>query len=175
MSSKLLKLDTARAETIADQAGMLAWQLAMLVIGLSLLMRLCGTHACAPIIALAARWIYPLGLLLIASGLLHLLGTAVSRRMGPAQPRTRYARKTWLPLWYHTHASAAARPGLRFDHGQAWAWGVQLLLAAMIIQTAAGLAAQQPLVGNLALLACLIPLHVLIADLRARITAHGHA
>lgn len=175
MSSRLLKLDAARAETIADQSGMLAWQLAMVVIGLSLLMQLCGLHACAPIIALAASWIYPLGLLLIVSGLLHLFGTAISRRAGPARPRTRYARQTWLPLWYHAHASAAARPGLRFDHGQAWAWGIQLLLAAMIIQTAAGLAARQPLVSDIALLGGLVPLHVLIADLRGRVAAHGHS
>lgn len=174
-SKRFTNLDTTQAEALADQTGILTWVIAMLVIGLSLAMRLSGLSACTPIIALSSACVYPLGLLLIVIGLLHLANTAIRRRIGPPRPRTRYARGAWIPLWYRTHATPAGRSALRFDHGQAWAWGVQFLLAATIIQTAANLAMEQPILGHLALLATLILLHVLLADSRARIAAHGHA
>jgi len=173
-SKQLLKLDAAQAEVIADQTGMLTWTIAMLVIGLNLAMRLSGMSSCIPIIALATSCVYPLGLLLIVVGLLHLLNTAIRRRIDPSQPRTRFAHEALIPLWYRTQP-AAGRARLRFDHGQAWAWGIECLLGATIIQTAASLTFEQPIWGSLALLAILIPLHVLLADSRARIAAHGHA
>jgi hypothetical protein len=176
MTSKgFANFDATRAEALADQVGILTWVIAMLVIGLNLVMRLSGLNACAPIVALSSACVYPLGLLLIVIGLLHLFNTAIRRRIGPPHPRTRYARGTWIPLWYRTYANPAGKSALRFDHGQAWAWGVQCLLGAAIIQTAANLAMQQPVWANLTLLAALIPLHVLLAESRARIAAHGHA
>jgi len=182
MTSKLFaRINIGQAEAIADQIGMFTWVVAMLVIGLNLAMRLSGAAACTPIIAVASLCVYPLGLLLVVVGLLHLLGTAIRTRTraGAARPRTRYARAAWIPLWYRAHAapadrSAQRRPAMRFDHGQAWAWGVECLLGATIIQAAASLSADQPIAGSLALLATLIPLHVALAAARDRIAAHGH-
>jgi hypothetical protein len=180
MASKLsIQLDSKQATEFADQTGMLAWEIAVLVIGLNLTMRLSSPSACAPIIAIASICVHPLGLLLIVVGLLHLLNTAIRARLGPARPRTRYARATWIPLWYHPYAAPASRsarpwPVIRFDHGQAWAWGTECLLGATIVQAAASLTAQQPIWGSFALLVVLIPLHVVLASIRARVAAHGH-
>lgn len=165
-----------------DQIGLQMWGMGVLVICLSLAMRLNSQSDMLYLIVRGALLIYAVGLLLIALGMFHVLRMHMVSAKNGQRTYSRYARSALLPLWYYTYAApsagARARPHrwalLRFDHGQAWAWGVECLILAGIVETALMLAAQHPLWHNIGTLVVLAVVRVMLRGLRERVSAHGH-
>jgi len=75
-----------------------------------------------------------------------------------------------VPVLERVHRWAS----LRFDHGQAWAWGIECLIVAGIIETAQMLAAQHLLWHHVRMLAVLAVVRVTLHGVREHVTAHGH-
>jgi len=86
-------------------------------------------------------------------------------------------------LWYHIYGAPSAgseggvhhRASLRFDHGQACAWGIECLLVSVIIEAALMLAEQHPLWHEIGLLAVLAAARTILLAVRENVAAHGHS
>jgi uncharacterized membrane protein len=184
MDWKLFSMTRGVRPTVdVDQVGLQMWGMAVLVIGLSLLMRLNNQSAILQIIVPGALLVYVVGLFLIALGVLHVVRTHFRAIKTRHRAHLRYARSALFPLWYHVYgvpsAGASARAqrwaSLRFDHGQAWAWGTECLIAAGIIETALMLAEQHPLWHQIGTLAVLAVVRTTLLAVRQDVAAHGHS
>lgn len=172
----------ATAALDVDRIGLLMWIIATLVIGLSLALRLNTQPAVLQVVVQGAFAAYLIGLALIALGMLHVVQTHFRALKAGRRTHLRYARPALCPLWYHIYG--ASRPGarpwahgwasLRFDHGQAWAWGSECLLVAGIIETALMLAAQHPLWHQIGMLAVLAAVRTTLQAVREQVARHGH-
>ncbi len=183
MESKLFSLTRGVRPTLdVDQIGLQMWAMSVLVIGLSLGMRLNSQSNLLRMIVLGASLLYLVGFVLIVVGVLNVLRIHVKARKTGQRTHLRYARPALIPLWYYIYGAQGAGPGararrwasLRFDHGQAWAWGTECLIAAGIIETALMLAMQPPLWRHVGLLAVLAVVRVTLGGVRKHVTAHGH-
>jgi uncharacterized membrane protein len=174
-----------RGATLAldvDQIGVVMWMVAVLVIGLSLALRLNTQSAVVRVVAEGVFVTYLIGLVLIALGILHVVRTHFRATKAGQRVRLRYARPALFPLWFHIYGvpGLGARPwarrwaSLRFDHGQAWAWGVESLLVAGIIEMALMLAAQRPIWRQIGMLVVLAAIRTTLQAVREQVARHGH-
>lgn len=183
MQSKFVSMTRGALSTVdVDQIGLQMWGMGVLAIGLSFAIRLDNQSAMLLVILRGAFVAYLTGLTLIALGLLDILWTRFRTIRNGSQARQRYARPALLPLWYHVYGAPRAGRGarahrwaaLRFDHGQAWAWGTECLIMAGIVETALMLAHQHPLWHNVGTLAILAVVRTTLVSIRRNVAAHGH-
>lgn len=173
----------ARLSVDTDRIGLVMWVIAVLVIGFSLVVRINKEPAVLNIIVLGAFVAYFIGLVLLALGVLHVLRTRLRAMKAQQRTHLRYARPALFPLWYQIYSAPSAGSGrrahrwasLRFDHGQACAWGIECLLVAVIMEAALMLAEQHPLWHHIGLLAVLAAVRTTLLAVREDVTAHGHS
>jgi hypothetical protein len=178
----LSRIRGARPALDADEIGQAMWMIGILVIGLSLALQVNDQPAILQFVVQGSLVIYLIGLILIALGVFHVARTHFSARKAPFRARLRYARPAVIPLWYHIYGrpGLAARPwprrwaSLRFDHGQAWAWGVECLLVSGIIETALMLAGRHPLWHHVGMLILLVVVRTTLQKVREQVVRHGH-